>query len=393
MTTHNRTVIIAGSDQGEGAPLVQSNSAAVSKERATAVTLLSLSSGILANYRHRLEEIKSPLVADEITWRSCALQAERIIRDCAESLRHCRTEVSGTLIQQVQTLGTERVSKGIDAVHSIRAGIILFDLVFEAIAAVMVSSPDEFGSFTSAVRTLQQGIGKRLEAGALGHDIHLLNAVREVNAASHRQLAREIHDHLGNHVSLALRQLELHEMTMDAGPQEVSARIDAVKETLTQSLGIIRDLVTQLRRADRGGTLESAFAAFLESMEITRSKVRVQINGSEEWATQHVLDEIFLVVRECLRNALAHAGAEHVLAAVDIAPYGLHALIEDDGCGFDVSAVAPPGTANGIASVTERVELLGGTILFTSDPKAGGTRVTVNVPLMDLPGDSVEPPT
>ncbi|MEU3730649.1 histidine kinase [Streptomyces sp. NPDC033538] len=350
-----------------------------------------MSSTLLDEYRLRLEEIKSPLVADDATWHSCALQAERVIRDCAESLRHCRAEVRGTLIQQVQTLGTERVTKGIDAVHSIRAGIILFDLVFDAIAGAMMSSPDELDCFKAAIRTLQQGIGKRLEAGALGHDIYLLNTVREVNAASYRQLAREIHDHLGNHVSLALRQLELHEMTMDAGPHEVSARIGAVKETLTESLGIIRDLVTQLRRADREGTLESAFAAFLESMEITPSQVRIQVNGSEEWATQHVLDEVFLVVRECLRNALAHADAEHVLAAVDIAPYRLHALIEDDGRGFDVSAVAVTGTANGIASVTERVELLGGSILLTSDPKAGGTRVTVTVPLMDLPGDSVEP--
>lgn len=238
------------------------------------------------------------------------------------------------------------------------------------------------------MRTLQQGIGRRLEAGAIGHDTYLLNTVREVNAASQRQLAREIHDHLGNHVSLALRRIELHELTWESSPDEVAVRIGAVKDTLTEALGIIRDLVTQLRRADREGTLESAFTAFLESMEITPSKVRIKVNGSEEWAPQDVLDEVFLVVRECLRNSLAHAEAEHVLATVDIAPYKLQALIEDNGCGFDVSEVATAGRANGIASCTERVELLGGTILFASAPE--GTRVTLTIPLMDLPGDSVE---
>jgi signal transduction histidine kinase len=347
---------------------------------------------LLARYRHRLEEIKSPLVADEATWSTCALQAERIIQDCAQSLRSGRPEVRSGLVQQVEGLGTERATQGIGGVHSLRAGILLFDLVFDTLAEIVATKPEEFDRFRAGVRALQRGIGMRLEAGALGHDTYLLNTVREVNAAAQRQLAREIHDHLGNHVSLALRQLELHELelTRGAGPQEIGARIGAVKETLTESLGIIRDLVTQLRRAEREGTLESSFAAFLESMEITASKVRIQVNGSEEWATQPVLDEVFLVVRECLRNSLAHAEAEHVLAVVDIAPYGVHALIEDDGCGFDVSRVATAGRANGIASATERVELLGGTILFTSDPEVRGTRVTITIPLRNLPGDSVD---
>lgn len=359
-------------------------------ESDTVEQLLARTPELLSDYRGRLEAIKSPLVANETTWRTCALQAERIIRDCAESLRTQRSDVRDRLIQQVEGLGVERATQGIDAVHSIRAGMILFDIVFDALGRVMVDAPAAFDSFQAGVRTLQRGIGLRLEAGAIGHDTYLLNTVREVNAAGQRQLAREIHDHLGNHVSLALRRIELHELTWQSRPDEVSARIGAVKETLTEALGIIRDLVTQLRRADREGTLESAFTAFLESMEITPSKVRVQVNGSEEWAPQEVLDEVFLVVRECLRNSFAHAEAEHVLAAVDIAPYQVQALIEDDGRGFDPSAVATAGRANGIASATERVELLGGTILFTSSPGAGGTRVTVTIPLMDLSGDSAE---
>ncbi|MFG2598832.1 sensor histidine kinase [Streptomyces sp. NPDC048462] len=359
-------------------------------ESDTAEQLLSRTPALLSDYRSRLQEIKSPLVANDGAWHACALQAERIIRDCADSLQHGRADVRDTLIQQVAGLGVQRATQGIDAVHSIRAGLILFDIVFDALGLAIVNSPSAFGGFQAGVRTLQRGIGRRLEAGAIGHDTYLLNTVREVNAATQRQLAREIHDHLGNHVSLALRRIELHELTWESRPDEVAARIGAVKDTLTESLGIIRDLVTQLRRADREGTLESAFTAFLESMEITPSKVRIQVNGSEEWAPQDVLDEVFLVVRECLRNSLAHAEAEHVLAAIDIAPYKLQALIEDDGCGFDVSAVAVAGKANGIASATERVELLGGTILFTSTPDAVGTRVTITIPLMDLPGDSVE---
>lgn len=342
---------------------------------------------LLKEYRERLEGIKSPLVAEDAAWESCALQARRIIRDCADSLHRDRVEVRGSLIQQVESLGMQRATQGIYGVHSIRAGVILFDLVFDALAETVAAVPSEVGRFRAGVRALQKGIGDRLEAGALGHDTYLLNTVREVNAAGQRQLAREIHDHLGNHVNLALRQLELHELDLDLRPEDAAARLAAVKNTLTESLGIIRDLVTQLRRAEHEGTLQSAFTAFLESMEITEPEVRVQVNGSEEWATQPVLDEVFLVVRECLRNSLAHADADHVLAVVDIAPYGVHALIEDDGRGFDASAVATAGRANGVASATERVELLGGTILFASDPVAGGTRVTITIPLLDPPGE------
>ncbi|WP_306317867.1 MULTISPECIES: sensor histidine kinase [unclassified Streptomyces] len=346
---------------------------------------------LLDEYQARLKEIKSPLAADEATWKTCALQAERIIRDCADSLESGRPKVRGTLINLVAELGVERATQGISAVHSIRAGIILFDLVFDALTATVTAMPSEIGRFQSGVRALQKGIGNRLEAGALGHDTYLLNTVREVNAASRRQLAREIHDHLGNHVNLALRQLELHELQGDLRPEATKARIGSVKETLTDSLGIIRDLVTQLRRVDSEGTLQAALTAFLESMAIQEPEVRVEVNGSEEWATQDVLDQVFLVVRECLRNALAHAGAERVLAVVDIAPYSVQALIEDDGRGFDTSVVTTAGRANGIASATERVELLGGTILFASDTKTGGTRVTVTIPLLESSGEPAEP--
>ncbi len=354
----------------------------------TAEKFLSRKPQLLKQYRLRLEQIKSPLVTDEGAWKGCALQAERIITDCADSLLHDKAQVRGSLIQQVQGLGMERATQGIYGVHSIRAGVILFELAFDALAEVVTDSPGDLGRFGAAVRSLQMGIGERLEAGALGHDIYLLNTVREVNAAGHRQLAREIHDHLGNNVSLALRQLELYEIARDKRPEHTEARIAAVKATLTESLGIIRDLVGQLRRSESEGTLQGAFTAFLESMAITRPEVRVQVNGSEEWAPQQVLDEIFLVVRECLRNALAHADAQQVLAVVDIAPFGVHALIEDDGCGFDLAAVGDAGLANGITSATERVELLGGTILISSNPRAGGTRVTVSIPLSEHSGDT-----
>ncbi|WP_280444881.1 sensor histidine kinase [Nocardia brasiliensis] len=334
---------------------------------------------LIAQYRARLEEIGSPLVSNSAAWEQCELQATRIFEDCARSLASGSPMVSH--VTDVFDLGTERVRQGAHITHSVRAGGIIADLAMTVLAecAAQLGAPQT--DLVAAVRALQQGIGLRLESGSIGYDAFLLQRVREAHEQGQRRLAREIHDHIGNSVSLALRQIELYELECeragdDSGSRHVQLAKDAILETITRS----RELVSELRQPGVNGSLETALRGFAGSLGQSGAPLQMWVRGSDKWIPGAVTEELFIMVRECLRNAYTHAGAANVVVHIDIAPHEVHAEIIDNGKGFDVQALRATGRGNGLLILQERSDLVGGTVHIDSAP-GRGTRVTLWIPI------------
>ncbi|GHD43297.1 hypothetical protein D9V29_00090 [Mycetocola manganoxydans] len=85
---------------------------------------------------------------------------------------------------------------------------------------------------------------------------------------------------------------------------------------------------------------------------------------------------LYRIVQESLTNVLRHAQATraHVELAQDDA--GIRLAISDNGAG---AAAARSDAGNGILGMTERAELLGGT-LTAGNRRDGGFQVTVLLP-------------
>ncbi|MFE0464153.1 sensor histidine kinase [Kitasatospora sp. NPDC058965] len=386
--------------------------ARVDGRQAAAQRLLGQEPEVLARYQEGLRAINSPLVSDPQAWEQCVVQARRILMDCAVSLAEGRATVTGTEIAEVVNLGGDRIRQGLHLTHSIRAGMLLLDIVLEALAdAVAVehpeprptgpsvvrvcpscSAPDRWaeelaaaegrcrgcdGHYTAAVRSLQEGVSRRLAIGSVGYDTFLLNRVQELNDLGRRRLARDIHDQLGNSLSLALRQLELHDAQAANAP---SPHVKAALAAVLEALDTTRQLVTELRRSQVSGSLELALKSFAASMSQAGGTVRVWVKGSDDWVPEQVTEELFVIVRECLRNAMNHAKAGNIVVHVDIAPHEVQVEVLDDGCGFDLATVRERGTANGLDGMRERVQLLNGALDIRSAP-GRGTQVLVWVPI------------
>ena len=87
---------------------------------------------------------------------------------------------------------------------------------------------------------------------------------------------------------------------------------------------------------------------------------------------------LFRVAQEALRNAVRHAGPQRIQVELRAADGGLAVSVRDDGSGFDTEA-ARGHASLGLASMRERVALLGGRLDIHSRP-GQGTRVTAWVP-------------
>ncbi|HEV2635892.1 MAG TPA: histidine kinase [Actinocrinis sp.] len=278
-------------------------------------------------------------------------------------------------------LGTQRVRQGIHGSHSVRAGMVLTEQVLLALDDFARRHPgvDEQGSIL-LVRALQRAIALRVEAGARGYDTFVITQVRELNDQGRRRLAREIHDKIGNELSLAMRQLELYEIALAQDPAASEPVLGRIRETLGQALGHTRDLITELRRPVLVGTLETALRAFTQSFGDSAPAVQIWVHGTEDWLPTTMHDELFLIVRECLRNSFTHAGSSNIVVHIGITPDEVSAEVIDDGRGFDLTEVQRTRSTNGLSGLRERVDLLGG-VLKVDSVVGRGTRASVWLPI------------
>jgi signal transduction histidine kinase len=102
-------------------------------------------------------------------------------------------------------------------------------------------------------------------------------------------------------------------------------------------------------------------------------------SGAESLLPDHQRGQLYLILREAVRNAVRHSGCRHLTVGVDITPEGVSGYVEDDGRGFEDNGHGEAGL--GLQSIKERAALLDGTARVYSSPQ-GGAGVRVLLPLL-----------
>jgi DNA-binding NarL/FixJ family response regulator/two-component sensor histidine kinase len=319
---------------------------------------------------------QNPL-ADDDAWEVCAAQARSIISECARALAG-EDAVVRTPATDPQDVGAHRARQAIHPIHSVRAGRILVGLVLRTLGQAVRDEEADAVWIIRCMTALEDAVWERMEVSFTGYDSYLLTEVRTVGSASRRAPAGQAHDRLDDRLSAALRQVEVCAALADQAPHRLRAELSRARETLSETLDSVRQMATGLRQSATC-SLESTISSFVQAMEFDEPAVHVEVSGDETWASPTALEDLLLIVRECLRNSLQHARARTLAVSIDIAPLEIRGHVEDDGLGFDVEEVLANGEANGLVSLMERAELLGGRLLINSTP-GSGTRTSFSFP-------------
>jgi signal transduction histidine kinase len=212
----------------------------------------------------------------------------------------------------------------------------------------------------------------------------MVQIASELDASEERLLAeercrisRELHDRVAHAILVVFRNLELLELYEERDPARARAKREAAKATAQRALETTRDLCRELREPLAGTGLEAALTDDLGAVAEPDVHASVSVRGDESRLGPAVRDELFLILREAVRNAAAHSGARRI--AVDLAVGGdrVTAVVEDDGHGLERPRA---GRGTGLRSMAERASLLGGTVALRSSP-GRGTKVEIAVPL------------
>jgi len=203
--------------------------------------------------------------------------------------------------------------------------------------------------------------------------------------AERRRIATELHDEVGH--ALILIKLRVGVVRKALRDDQADARDDCqhLAQAIDQLIEDIRRLTRELRPTvleDLG--LAGALRWLADScgqggqLAVTASVTDVDaLVGAD---AQMVL---YRIVQEALTNVRKHAQARRVALNVARHEDRLAVVVEDDGRGFDATAVAARGAADrglGLATMAERARMLGGSLAIAS-AMGKGTRITLRVPV------------
>jgi signal transduction histidine kinase len=201
----------------------------------------------------------------------------------------------------------------------------------------------------------------------------------EVQEQERRHLARELHDEIG-------QVLTLIKMKVNAAARQAEG---SARAGLDDALGVVESAIQQVRNLsldlrpsmlDDFG-LEAALEWYVNRQAAdTTFTVQLDSNLGEDRLPAEIETACFRVVQEALTNAARHAKARHVAVTICRTGKDLQLSVRDDGIGFDVGAArqrASRGRSVGLLGMQERVELLGGQIHIQSAP-GRGTEIQVH---------------
>lgn len=196
------------------------------------------------------------------------------------------------------------------------------------------------------------------------------------------RLAREIHDTLAQ----SLAGIALHLETADAF-LEAGAGAERTRQAVQQALSLTRASMDEARRSVldlraaplEGRTLAEALATLVgEQGALGTLRATFETTGENRPLPVRVEVGLYRIAQEALTNVVRHAQASEVVVHLTIQPGQVQLTVEDDGQGFETSAMQQG--RYGLVGLTERARLLGGTLEVCSDP-GDGTRIELLVPL------------
>ncbi len=217
----------------------------------------------------------------------------------------------------------------------------------------------------------------------------LLNKIISAQEDERKRIARDLHDQIGQTLTGLVMQIGGAEATLAGDSETVQKQLADLRESASGAVEEVRRMMSDLRPSildDMG--LESAVSWYAEN-HLERDGINVVLDlGRTETPLSPPLSpnveiSAFRVFQEAITNVGKHAGASNVRISLAHDEGRVSGKIEDDGSGFELSAVEPAadgGWAVGLLGMTERVGLLGVTLRIETRP-GEGTTVSFEIPL------------
>jgi PAS domain S-box-containing protein len=243
---------------------------------------------------------------------------------------------------------------------------------------------DEQGNVITILSLVHNVTERKKTEETLNHsyqEIRRLTAhLQNVREEERIVIAREIHDELGQQLTVLKMEVKGLNKKMDQANEEVKYKIAEVidlLDTMEKSVGRISSELRPSLLYNLG--LGAAIEWHLKEFEKRWGSKTIFKELSEDLElADPVKNGLFRIFQESLTNISRHANAKEITVSLELKDKHVILSIEDDGLGFKLEDINTKKTF-GIVGMRERTQVMGGTYGISSMP-GKGTTVIVSVP-------------
>jgi signal transduction histidine kinase len=201
------------------------------------------------------------------------------------------------------------------------------------------------------------------------------------------QLARDLHDGPAQSIAAITMNVEFIKKLLERDPKRVIEELDKLSALAKRTTYEVRTMLFELRPLvlETQG-LKVTLEQYLERFKSNEAGTAIVLEA-EDMGDVHLDTKtegtLFNIIQEAVNNALKHAKARNIWVRLRRDGTALHAVVQDDGVGFDKAAVLRSYERRGsfgLLNIDERARLVGGHADMQSAP-GQGTTVTIVVPI------------
>lgn len=191
-----------------------------------------------------------------------------------------------------------------------------------------------------------------------------------VKLEERQRIARDLHDTLGQKLSLIGLKSDLAGKLMTQDTERAQAEINDVRQTARTALKEVREMVTRMR----GTRLTDEI--FRIQQILKAAQIELTFEGTLEPENLSLMNEnvISMCLKEAVNNIVKHSNATACFIVIESTETDLVARVKDNGTGFVIDA---RNRGNGLRGMRERLEFVNGSMEFTSGE---GTTLVLRVP-------------
>ena len=242
-----------------------------------------------------------------------------------------------------------------------------------------------FGTFISTIiyryKRNQQVYDEEIAALRDNYESKLLLGILDMQEYTFSNISREIHDNVGQKLSLAKLLLNTKEFDdNDRMAIEVSDTIDLVSESIGDLDDLSKSLTTEVI-LDRG----LMHAIEFEVSQLRKSRMYnawLAFEGEDVFFDSQTEISIFRIVQESFHNIIKHANASDICVRLRYEEDSINMIIEDNGNGFQLM---DKKNGSGLANIKSRTSELGGKFAILSSQM--GTSLNFKIPFKQLPDE------
>lgn len=235
-------------------------------------------------------------------------------------------------------------------------------------------------SFLVLYRNRHRKLLREREQLRLSYERELLKSQLEIQEQTFRHISQEIHDNIGQTLSLA----KLNLSTMDP------TQLNSLEQKITDSKKLVSQAIYDLRNLSHGlNTDYVADMGLARAIEHELEMIRKSADLETVFETDgnvHRIDKqreviIYRIVQETLNNILKHAASRKIIIHLHYSLDAFTLSITDNGKGFDLTLLNHSTSYGlGIKNMRNRARIIGARFQISSTP-GEGTNVVVTVPL------------